>query len=128
MDSIPVDSSKIVNPVLAGHWVVKMTCTETTCTGSAIGDTRTEQWEIAYQAENIIARAMMNGNLVRAYTGSYNGSMLELTEAREQNTADPVSKMTVRLRLVDDNTMDGTREIIRENNCKVVFAMEMKKQ
>src|SRR5215204_4918000 len=37
------DTARFYNPAMIGTWLVKMTCTETTCTGSAIGDTKTEQ-------------------------------------------------------------------------------------
>jgi len=43
LDSLRSDSMQTINPKLAGTWSVKMTCTETTCTGSAVGDTKNEQ-------------------------------------------------------------------------------------
>ena len=48
-------------------------------------------------------------------------------ESRESNTSEPASKMVVRLRVVNEKTMEGQREIIRDNNCKVVYAMQMEK-
>ena len=57
-----------------------MTCIETTCPGSAVGDTKTETWDINYENNLIIAKAMANNKLVRVYTGSYDGTNLTLSE------------------------------------------------
>ena len=74
LDSANRDSTQQVNAALVGNWSVKMTCTETTCAGSAVGDTKTEQWDVAYQGNSIIARAKTGENLVRVYTGLYTGN------------------------------------------------------
>src|SRR4051812_11562762 len=59
MDSAALaDTSFINNPDLPGSWLVRMTCIETTCPGSAVGDTRTEQWLISYENNHVIAKAM----------------------------------------------------------------------
>src|SRR5690349_2398768 len=47
LKNVPVkDSSLLYNQNIAGNWAVRMYCTETSCAGSAIGDTKVEQWEI----------------------------------------------------------------------------------
>src|SRR5665647_409499 len=43
------DTIHLTNQAVVGLWAVKMTCTETTCTGSAVGDNKTEQWDITTQ-------------------------------------------------------------------------------
>ena len=45
----PVDSALPKQLFLVGRWNVKMVCTETTCPGSAVGDNKTEIWDISYQ-------------------------------------------------------------------------------
>jgi len=42
-----------------------MRCTETNCSGSAVGDTKNEQWEIGYQNGGIVAQAFSGNKLVR---------------------------------------------------------------
>jgi len=42
-NKITVDSLPVFYPQLPGTWLVKMSCKETTCPGSAVGDTKTEQ-------------------------------------------------------------------------------------
>lgn len=120
------DTVMSYNPAVIGIWNVKMTCTETTCAGSAIGDTRTEQWNLSYESNAIIAKAIANENLVRTYIGSPNNNTIELKE--QQTTDSSSTKMMVRIRLINETTMEGEREIYRENNCKVVYSLEMNKQ
>ena len=125
-DTATLDTLQHIDPSLAGNWTVKMTCTETTCAGSAVGDTKTEQWQLSYQDKNIIARAMSNDALVRVYTGIYTGNTVELVSAGSEGT--PASKMVVRLRRVNETTLEGEREIVRENQCKIVYALKLDKE
>ncbi len=120
------DTTSVYNPALVGLWSVKMTCIETTCAGSAVGDVKNEQWEIAYQNNNIIAKAMDAGKISRVYTGFYTGNTLELVENRESTATQPATKMVVRLRLTKENTMEGQREIVREN-CKILYELSLTK-
>jgi hypothetical protein len=120
------DTLQDINPALAGIWSVQMTCTETTCTGSAVGDTKNEQWELSYQGHLLLARAMTDNKVVRVYSGVLTGNTAQLAEQKD-STLLPEIKMTVRLRINGDANMEGEREIVREN-CKIVYALEMQKQ
>lgn len=128
VDSTRQDSSFIYDPRLIGLWSVTMTCTETTCPGSAVGDTKTEQWELSYQGHHILARALVSDTLTRVYQGIYTGNTLELVEERSGAPAQPATRMIVRLRLVNSSTMEGQREIVREGECKIIYALQMNKQ
>jgi polysaccharide deacetylase 2 family uncharacterized protein YibQ len=125
--TIKTDTAHIVNSALTGNWLVKMSCTETTCPGSAVGDTKSEQWQISYQMNALIAKAMSNGQLVRIYKGFYTGNTIELIEDRNNTSSGPVVKMVVRLQLVDETHLEGRREIIRDD-CKVVYDLQLEKQ
>jgi hypothetical protein len=125
--TIKTDTAGLYNPSIIGIWSVKMTCTETTCAGSAVGDTKTEQWNISYEANTIIAKAMSDDKLVRTYTGIPAGQVIELVEGPHETVSQPATKMIVRLRLIDSTSMDGQREIIR-SNCKVIYDLQMEKQ
>lgn len=110
---------------LTGTWNVQMTCTEATCAGSAVGDVKTEQWELTNEANTIVARATAKGQLVRVYTGTYTNGAIELTEERA-SAADPaLAQMVVRLKPTSPNRMEGQREITRENNCRIVYALQL---
>lgn len=128
MDSSRQDSAFIYDPRLIGLWSVRMTCTETTCPGSAVGDTKTEQWELSYQGHHLQARALVSDTLTRVYQGIYTGNTLELVEERGGAPAQPSTRMIVRLRLVNASTMEGQREIVREGDCKIIYALQMDKQ
>src|SRR5690606_38503075 len=75
-----IDSAHIYEPNLIGKWSVKMNCTETNCEGSAIGDTKTEQWEISYADNNVVTvQAFAGKNLTRVYSGYFKTSGLQLS-------------------------------------------------
>jgi hypothetical protein len=126
-DSVAQVPTDAFNPALIGKWNARMTCTETTCTGSAVGDTKTETWEISYQNQRVIAKAMTGENLARIYTGTYNNNLLELTENVETSSAAPATQMVVRLTLINPTTMEGQREIIRTGDCRIVYALQLNK-
>lgn len=123
-----VDSSGFYNPALLGDWSVKMTCTETTCAGSAVGDVNNQEWNFSYQGNSIIAKVMEGNTLVRTYTGIYVNNTIEMTESVQGTSIQPAVKMQVRLRIINNTGMEGQREIIRENNCKIIYALELQKK
>ena len=122
------DTTNHVNPVLAGNWNTTMTCTETTCAGSAVGDTKNEQWQFAYQGKTLNVNVTVNGKLVRVYKGYSNGSAWELTEDITGAVPPSGAQMTVRLQRKDDTHLEGKREIVRNNDCKIVYALQLEKQ
>ncbi|KAA5543968.1 hypothetical protein [Adhaeribacter rhizoryzae] len=117
-----------INLALVGAWSARMVCTETTCSGSAVGDTKTETWELSYQNNLVIAKAMTGENLARIYTGTYHNNLLELTENVELTAASPATKMVVRLTLLNPTTLVGQREIIRAGDCRIVYDLQLNKQ
>ena len=125
-DSLATDSS-FYNVALTGIWQTQMVCTETTCAGSAVGDSRTESWQISYEGKNVVAKALDNTTIVRVYTGHFTGNTLELIEERPATGTAPATKMVVRLRMINDKSMEGQREIIRPD-CKIVYSLNLSKQ
>jgi len=125
-----IDSSAnagVYNDTLRGRWNVQMTCSETTCPGSAVGDSKTEQWNIDYAGTQIIAQVINNNKIVRIYQGIYNGNTVELVEDREGTTDEPATKISIRLQLKGDTSMQGEREIEKENGCRIVYSIQMNK-
>lgn len=116
----------IYKGTLVGRWAVHMACTETDCPGAAVGDTKTEHWDISYQQENVLAKAIVNNQLERVYSGTYNGQALVLTA--QPGTAAPAATMRVRLEETADGHLEGTREIIRPDACRTVYEVSMVKQ
>ena len=128
IDSTSLLDSTVYNAALNGTWDVTMTCTETSCPGSAVGDTKSETWEIAYQENKVIARAMANNQLVRVYSGFFTGNTLELVENVENTGNQPVTRIVVRLRLSNENLLEGQREIERIGECKILYNMVLNKK
>lgn len=116
---------KLFRDTLVGSWKVQMVCTETTCSGSALGDTKNEQWIFSYEGNNIIAKAMAENRIVRVYTGIYTGNTIELLEEHDRDPAS-TTKMVVRLRITSPTQMQGQREINRPN-CKVLYDLQLDK-
>lgn len=117
------DTVGVYIPELVGRWQVKMLCTETSCEGSAIGDSKTEQWEIIYQNDKYIANAMYGKNLVRVYSGIYKDNVLLLSS--QPSGADAFIKVT--LRFVKSNRLEGEREITQQGNCKILYSLVVDK-
>lgn len=128
LDSTIVDSTGIFNPVLVGFWDAKMVCTETSCPGSAIGDTKAENWEIGYENNHLVVKAMTGNKLVRVYTGKYDGINIMLTEDVAEASQSPATKLLVRLVVKDKNNLAGQREILREKDCKIIYSLQLSRQ
>jgi hypothetical protein len=130
-----LDSTKILPdtllgtyPNLPGTWAVKMVCSETTCPESAIGDTKTESWKITIQNNSVIAGALNNGKLTRVYSGGFTGDRLKLISQNTDNQTEQNVKIVVHLKQTKENTMVGRREIIRADDCHIVYDLELQKQ
>lgn len=121
------DSLTLINPQITGNWSATMVCTQTSCTGSAVGDTKTELWQINYEGSSVVAKALANSQLVRVYTGAYTADGLELSEAKTGSQAAPLTRMVVRLKMTDSTRMEGQREITRED-CSIVYHLQLQKE
>ncbi|HXR83432.1 MAG TPA: hypothetical protein VN722_03925 [Hanamia sp.] len=129
-----IDSSKrIVNDtlflehkIIPGIWMVEMQCTETTCSGSAVGDIKNEQWDFKFQDNVVIASAMSNNQLVRVYTGAYFGNLLKLSV--QQDSTETSARINIRLTQTKEKEMEGEREIIQANGCHILYSLRLKKQ
>jgi len=125
---ITIDTLSALYPRVPGIWNVLMKCTETTCSGSAVGDTKKEQWEISFSNNTIVAKAMSDNKLLRIYSGSFTGNAFELSSQQENVTTQQGAKMFVRLQTGKENQMTGQREISRPEDCRIVYALELSKQ
>lgn len=120
------DTIGVYDPNLIGTWIVTMQCTETTCEGSAIGDTKTEQWNISYENNKIVARATANKQLIRTYTGLFKENTLRLTATQTPN---PETHMDVVLTPHQSTVglMEGQRIINQGGKCRIVYALKAEK-
>lgn len=114
-----IDSVTIHGPSIAGRWQIKMQCVETSCDGSAIGDVKTEQWTFSTDGNDVVAKAYVGKNLIRIYTGFYTQSGLQLTD---KSSLSANTTMEVTLRILNEKTMDGLREIMLPN-CKTTYSI-----
>ncbi|MHB1179413.1 MAG: hypothetical protein ACYCZO_13915 [Daejeonella sp.] len=120
------DTIGIKNLQLVGNWQVSMQCTEATCEGYAVGDTKTEQWNISYQNDKVIVTAMSNKKVIRIYWGLFNGTSLNL-KAMPPPDAESQINVVLNPDVLDKNLMDGRRVIEKGGNCRVVFVLKLEK-
>jgi hypothetical protein len=110
---------------LAGTWATRMNCIETDCAGSAIGDSKNEQWEFSNEQGQVLVRASVNNKVVRVYTGQLQGSELQLTAQHQEGETLPDAIITAQLQLSADQRLEGRREINRPDNCRIVYALTL---
>lgn len=127
-DSTLSDSAMVYDSTVIGLWSVKMTCTETTCPGSAVGDTKLETWDFYYLNDQLIAKAMAGTEVVRVYAGAHARDGITLSVDVTGTPSAPETKILVRLAVTDANKMEGQREIVRGNDCKIIYALQLSKQ
>jgi len=130
-DSTASDSNYHTTPILtsaiSGLWVVSMKCIETDCEGSAIGDIKTERWDISINNGTLTAEAKVNETLSRLYVGQQRGEFYELSLKPSNNSNNTQAKMLVKLKPLSNDHMEGTREIFRDD-CHIVYSLELNKQ
>ena len=120
------DTIGLFNPKLIGNWKITMVCTETTCEGSAIGDTKTEHWNISYQNNKVVARVLANMQLIRTYSGLFKENTLELSI---EQASDSETQMQVVLNPSPtvENLMEGERVINQSGKCKIIYQLKAEK-
>jgi hypothetical protein len=128
LDSTLSDSAIVYDSTMIGPWSVKMTCTETTCPGSAVGDTKSETWDFYYINDRLFAKAMEGTEIVRLYAGAHAKDGITLSVDVPSTPSRPATKISVRLVVTNANTMEGQREIARDNDCKIIYALQLSKQ
>lgn len=116
------DAVAVDNPAIIGQWNVKMNCTETSCEGSALGDTKTEQWHISYDQNKVMVRAYSGPVLIRIYVGTFKNNTLKIVD--EKPNADALIGAT--LNFTTDERMEGVREI-KQKTCKIVYELNARK-
>ena len=121
---LPLADSALVRS-LAGTWVTRMNCIETDCPGSAIGDSKNEQWTFSTEQGNVLVQATANNKIVRVYTGQLQGSELLLTALHQAGETLPDAAITAQLQLTTDKRLEGRREINRPDNCQIVYALTL---
>jgi hypothetical protein len=119
------DTTSKFNADLIGNWSTSMRCTETSCEGSAVGDTKSEKWEISYQDNQVKLKAFVNSQLIGEYSGLFSDDGLVVTAKR--GPAESTTLITVTLSPPVGNKMSGTRVINQAGKCSIVYALEMQK-
>ncbi|SDD46205.1 hypothetical protein [Niabella drilacis] len=124
VSNLPAEQSVPLPDSLAGNWNVTMVCTQTNCSGFAVGDIRKETWLIAGNETTVTVRAMQGDKLIRIYTGTFTGTDLKLSTP-ESETAQPSASMKVALKVEQRNKLSGQRLITQPDGCETIFKADM---
>ncbi len=124
IDSSDTDSVFLIQNNILGSWNTRMICTQATCTGSAIGDTKNEVWTFVYNNNLVLVKASAGDKLIRIYTGKVVNNTIELVENIEPTADEPATKIAVRLKIQNERALDGQREILRPD-CKIVYSLQL---
>jgi hypothetical protein len=128
LDSLNSDSAVFIDSAILGDWDVKMVCIETTCHGSAVGDTKVELWKLTWHDGIYTATAVVNSEVIRVYQGKVRQGDLELAVPPAPDiTSDPPPRITVRVSKSSNTMLEGVREITRPD-CRIIYSMEMTKK
>ena len=120
------DSLLRENKKIQGLWRAEMKCIETNCPGSAVGDIKTEEWDIQFEQNEVIAKARSNHRVVKIYSGFFAGGLLKLSA--EQDSTEVNAKIDVRLDKTADNEMTGEREVTQATGCQILYSLRLKKE
>ncbi len=111
---------------IQGSWRVDMKCSETNCPGSAVGDVKTELWNIKFEENEVIVNARSNRHLVKIYSGYFVGNLLKLSA--DLDSAEVNAIINVRLEKTANNEMEGEREVTQANGCQILYTLRLKKE
>ncbi|MDP3469996.1 MAG: hypothetical protein Q8S11_16765 [Daejeonella sp.] len=119
------DTTGIYNSKLIGNWTVTMKCTETSCEGSALGDTKTERWNIAYHNNRVVVKVLSKNTITRVYLGVYTETGLALHSRQQEG--DVLTTMNILLNQISVDKMEGIREINQGGKCKIIYSVGLSK-
>ncbi|OJV51989.1 MAG: hypothetical protein BGO31_10000 [Bacteroidetes bacterium 43-16] len=109
---------------LQGTWNINMLCTQTSCSGSAVGDTRKESWTFSGgDSTGVYVKAMQGENLVRVYSGIYDGSGFILSTPNVSGDPNATS-MNVKLAVNTPDKLSGTRIIQQADGCTITYKID----
>ena len=83
---------------------------------------------MAYEQNVVVIRAMSDAKLIRIYKGNYFGGSIELEAQSDSLTTSPAGKIIVRLQETKDHELYGLREITRQDDCRIIYNLDLKKQ
>lgn len=134
MDSVLVGKDTLSNifPEIPGRWLAKMVCTDASCPGSALGDTKVEQWAVTFQNNLVVVKAMNNKfQLTRIYTGTIATDGIISLKAETPNDSLQVvqyAEIAIQLKQTGSGTLEGQRQLIQPEGCRVTYSLDLKKQ
>jgi hypothetical protein len=123
LDSVQrANAPGVIDSSLLGDWEARMTCTQTSCAGSAIGDIRSERWTIGYEGDSLYIAAHQKKLLSRVYYGRFDGATIAAHWVGD--SADV--RMDVILSRIGEAALRGTRTIDHfQAGCQIIFAVEL---
>jgi hypothetical protein len=112
---------------IVGEWTVKMVCTQTTCSSSAIGDMQTDVWNISSQDSLIVIRSVASRTRAgRIYTGNYYlNNTIRVSDKTDSATVAGATIRMIEINDISSSKMKGNRTVIQPDGCRVIYAIEL---
>lgn len=111
-----------------GSWKVRLNCTESDCErNSKVGDVFSQDWTIDYVGgQHVITVTNNLRNTNKEYYGSFDGKDLQAHyEAQSTGwTTETTAKVSLNLRMKDENTLVGTRKVVNKDPCSITYDVE----
>ncbi len=118
-----VDTIPAIPEEYLGRWNGKMVCTESDCPDHAVGDQRSDVWEITTDGKRVQSRVYDKEKLIRVYNGTYGDEGLKLKYVSD-STAKRQTEMTILLNEFKEGRIRGTRKISTDG-CKAVYSVDL---
>jgi hypothetical protein len=109
---------------IVGQWSSKVVCTESGCPDYVIGDQRTDIWEFINDSTRIIVKNINNNNVIRVYSGTYDGNLIHLA-FKTDSTAEKQVEMNVWLNDIKESKIRGVRNVVIDNKCTAKFSVDL---
>lgn len=104
---------------LAGIWNVVMEVSETTCDSKKVGDITAERWVFEKENDKLIVRVKDNSLTNDRYEGTFNNNILKLHGKAYGLFQE--GDVNVKVEIIGGNAFSGTREIIINTPCKILY-------
>ena len=120
------DDDKVTEMDLIGTWKIIMESAFSDCENTSVGDIKSETWNISKKGGKLIVDVTENDNTNTSYEGELYRD--KLTFSATYYSGFFKGKIRVDAGLINDHLFQGTREIMIDVPCRIVYSLKAKKR
>ncbi len=110
---------------IIGKWNVTLKCTETSCDWVKVDDMKPETWLISKEGDLIKINVLDNKETASSYDGIFRGGSMRFQGTQFDGLR--TGKSTIIASIEKDDVIEGTREVLVDEPCKIVYTVTAKK-